>query len=818
MPFDAVHPTDYSLMSAAAILFAFLCLGLFYLIDRKTPVGEEKNRITFLLFIIFIGYILLSIISLPLDKVEGQIAQKASFWLFYSIALVTFLLYRSGTKVDINRTKEMIIPAAAIVLLGTIFFREKISSYLVFLIFIPAWFAVIFFSYNLFKRSVNLARRKTYFYAMVSIILSGAGLLIDSYLVNSVQRIPILSLMGPFWGVVALYAALADKNEEIEPESWIDFVAIPFLIIIFLAIFRASEAIAVIRQRPLFFTRNKLFLSGCFAVLGGALYFNARPVLIDVVKLAGKKMVDPLTRALSGSSGEILRKFEPGRVNEFVNKYSECSAAFMIRSRNSNRAKLVCSSQLPLLEEGDEIILVSEIARRLWAKRYVHICALNVQEVALGQEIFEKIVPAAEKRDFLIAGSQKPDYPFLPPAVLMVIGEPDHSISPGEIRNFKKISDIYHKTILKIQLENCPVMEEIPESISCADNIDQLVEILRKSPPMWGTEHNASLFLKMEGKDWQAYPLKGELPGWFEPDKFSPGEKSDECGLFSVNVGDKNVGKTRLLKIQAGPTRALLLFVFPGNDFVYEPPDPVRVEKISYQLGFALERIITTLSFRRQLEKIKIRARDIHKHFEDRAKRAAESIHDEVVQEIYAAGVQVQLIEKKLAAESPRSREDLDLLKNTVSESLKKARRIMEKLRNSQSIQDENTLENIRKLIGRLQAEAGISIKCIKLETLSDLPPRISRVIGRVLREGLNNVRKHSGAQNVWLRIRKVERGVSLLLIDDGKGFDKKVVLEKSSGFGLESIGDLCQENGCRFHVHARANKGTRLRVFCPFS
>ncbi|MEL6856714.1 MAG: ATP-binding protein, partial [Cyanobacteria bacterium J06607_13] len=86
----------------------------------------------------------------------------------------------------------------------------------------------------------------------------------------------------------------------------------------------------------------------------------------------------------------------------------------------------------------------------------------------------------------------------------------------------------------------------------------------------------------------------------------------------------------------------------------------------------------------------------------------------------------------------------------------------------------------------------------------------------RIVQEGLTNVVKHANAQHVHLQLTGSPAIVTLLLEDDGDGFDLQ---QARSGFGLQSMRDRAEAVGGTFKLTSHRTgprKGTRLQVSVP--
>jgi len=86
----------------------------------------------------------------------------------------------------------------------------------------------------------------------------------------------------------------------------------------------------------------------------------------------------------------------------------------------------------------------------------------------------------------------------------------------------------------------------------------------------------------------------------------------------------------------------------------------------------------------------------------------------------------------------------------------------------------------------------------------------------RIAQEGLSNISRHAKAKHVWVELRFYTHGVSLILRDDGAGFqapESPAEFAPSGHFGLLGIHEKAERMGAKFEIHSEANKGTELKV-----
>ena len=95
----------------------------------------------------------------------------------------------------------------------------------------------------------------------------------------------------------------------------------------------------------------------------------------------------------------------------------------------------------------------------------------------------------------------------------------------------------------------------------------------------------------------------------------------------------------------------------------------------------------------------------------------------------------------------------------------------------------------------------------------------LKTVIFRVVQEALNNIAKHSRADQVHLSLQKVKGRIELVLEDNGQGFNLKKVLGSESvkrGLGLTSMRERTELSGGSFVLESTEGKGTKLRASWP--
>jgi len=112
---------------------------------------------------------------------------------------------------------------------------------------------------------------------------------------------------------------------------------------------------------------------------------------------------------------------------------------------------------------------------------------------------------------------------------------------------------------------------------------------------------------------------------------------------------------------------------------------------------------------------------------------------------------------------------------------------------------------------------AGMDVQ-LEVSQAECLPPVTSALIFRAAQEAVRNVEMHSGAHEVLIRAGRRGGQATLVVEDDGQGFDDDRLRERLSAghFGLRSTKDLMTACGGVLRVRATPGRGTSVKVQVP--
>lgn len=192
------------------------------------------------------------------------------------------------------------------------------------------------------------------------------------------------------------------------------------------------------------------------------------------------------------------------------------------------------------------------------------------------------------------------------------------------------------------------------------------------------------------------------------------------------------------------------------------------------------------LASRRELQRL---SRCLISTQEDERKRIAGDLHDGIGQGLSL----IKLMLQNLAADQgalvdARSAEQLRACIDKTQEMIEDVRRISMDLRPA-VLDSGGVLLALTRLCREVQAlKRGLAVHLETEVRESEVPDSLKIHLFRIVQEALNNVIKHAGARNVWVRLQGAEGGLKLEIADDGVGFDPAVMEAPARGLGLSSI------------------------------
>jgi len=199
-------------------------------------------------------------------------------------------------------------------------------------------------------------------------------------------------------------------------------------------------------------------------------------------------------------------------------------------------------------------------------------------------------------------------------------------------------------------------------------------------------------------------------------------------------------------------------------------------------------------------------------------KRISMELHDELGQSLAVLKLQIRAIERGLGEDQQDLREgclDLLLYLDGVIDDIRRLSRDL-----SPSILEDLGLQSALKyLINEVSKHYTVN-QAFEVEDLDQrFPVEGQIIIYRIFQECLTNIAKHAGATEVSAAVTEQNELITLMIEDNGAGFDPALVLARRSagrGLGLAALDERARMLGGTLEIGSRPGAGTRVTCIIP--
>lgn len=209
--------------------------------------------------------------------------------------------------------------------------------------------------------------------------------------------------------------------------------------------------------------------------------------------------------------------------------------------------------------------------------------------------------------------------------------------------------------------------------------------------------------------------------------------------------------------------------------------------------------------------------------------RVSREIHDGPAQDLANLIFQTSVAEKLVDYDPEEAKHSLQELRQQIRDCLKNVRQVIFDMR-PMALDDLGLSPALNQLVGQLAARGILSTEFSVDGQPYELPKHVEIAIFRIVQEALNNVAHHSGTDKARLRMLCTPEALSILVQDDGKGFNTdaepempdaaEVLSEEESAragqFGLLGMKERAKLIGAEINVISAIGKGTRVHLRVP--
>ena len=150
--------------------------------------------------------------------------------------------------------------------------------------------------------------------------------------------------------------------------------------------------------------------------------------------------------------------------------------------------------------------------------------------------------------------------------------------------------------------------------------------------------------------------------------------------------------------------------------------------------------------------------------------RFARELHDGAVQSLIAVEMQVDVLRRQSPSKPGSVTEELGRIQGLLREEVLKLRELMQQMK-TLDVDSKKLLGLLSDTVERFQRETGISARFLSDLDELNMPQPVCREIARIVQEALVNVRKHSRARQVLVRLGSRNGEWHVVIEDNGCGF-----------------------------------------------
>lgn len=218
-----------------------------------------------------------------------------------------------------------------------------------------------------------------------------------------------------------------------------------------------------------------------------------------------------------------------------------------------------------------------------------------------------------------------------------------------------------------------------------------------------------------------------------------------------------------------------------------------------------------------ELEQIQQLGVSVIRAQEEERRKLARDIHDGPAQLLANIVMRAEFCLKLMEIDHNRVKGELVALQDMVRQSLKDVRKIIFDLR-PMVLDDLGLVPAIKRYLEEFQAQYGIQAELAVIGDPGRFAMPVEVALFRVFQECLNNIKKHSKATHVLIKVEILPQKVNMVVKDNGIGFIMKSIITdlNRDGYGLIGMRERIQILKGEMVINSSPGQGTQIHVSVP--
>lgn len=200
---------------------------------------------------------------------------------------------------------------------------------------------------------------------------------------------------------------------------------------------------------------------------------------------------------------------------------------------------------------------------------------------------------------------------------------------------------------------------------------------------------------------------------------------------------------------------------------------------------------------------------------EEERRRISRDLHDDINQRLAMLIVQAESLDANLPASAVGCSKELRSIQDRLTELSDDVRHLAYQFHPS-ILDDLGLPVALQRMIDECAVRSNLAISLEVVAPPNTIPQTVSTCLYRIAQECLANIVKHAHASKAQVSLASTADGITLIIQDDGVGFDTQQVVDNPRGLGLVSMAERVRLVHGTVTIDSIPQQGTRLSIHVP--
>ncbi len=249
-----------------------------------------------------------------------------------------------------------------------------------------------------------------------------------------------------------------------------------------------------------------------------------------------------------------------------------------------------------------------------------------------------------------------------------------------------------------------------------------------------------------------------------------------------------------------------------GQTFQYAPEDIIAFSACAAGMSWGIQ----SLFLRDRTDNLggKASGDSIEEIIARERREIGRELHDNVVQNLAYLNMKMEIVSRYVNDNPEIAQNEIKAVQDLVDKTVVELRRTIGEMRRPAPARRGITGQ-LRSIARNIEIDASDFEMDIKQVSGIQLIPEVERAAVGIVREALQNVRKHADASSVRLEVTRRDGDLVVNVVDDGIGIDDPTKLPLDH-FGMVQMRELAEDLGGEISIHSEPGEGTRVEARLP--